>query len=102
MTRKRGKKNVIGLLKREIWERDNYTCFYCLTNMQESYERWRAGNAKRMHVRGLTVDHVIPRSKGGPFSKENLITSCYACNNARGNRPFEEYLAELRQTQPLF
>ncbi|GGA20294.1 MULTISPECIES: HNH endonuclease [unclassified Okeania] len=33
----------------------------------------------------LTIEHLLPRSKGGSNSKENLRLSCFKCNNSRGN-----------------
>jgi len=52
----------------EIWERDNFTCLNC-------------GERKR-----LTIDHIIPESKGGTLVKENLQTLCKSCNSKKGNR----------------
>lgn len=37
-----------------------------------------------------TVDHVLPRSRGGPDSWENLVACCVRCNNVKGNRTPEE------------
>lgn len=53
--------------KRGVLERDNYTCAYC------------GGH-------GDTVDHVLPQSRKGPNSWENLITSCKPCNNYKDDR----------------
>jgi 5-methylcytosine-specific restriction endonuclease McrA len=55
--------------------RDRYTCQYCGAN----------GSAAN-----LTLDHVIPRSRGGGSSWENLTTCCHPCNNKKGNRTPEE------------
>jgi 5-methylcytosine-specific restriction endonuclease McrA len=38
--------------------------------------------------RGLTLDHVTPRSQGGSDRPENLITACYSCNSARQDAPY--------------
>ncbi len=64
---------TIPLTKREIFRRDNYTCQYC----------GRQGGK-------LTLDHVIPRHRGGTFSWENLVTACAACNQRKGDRTPEE------------
>lgn len=45
--------------------RDNFTCAYC--------------NTRRSH-KSLTIDHVLPRSKGGKTSWENTVTACKPCN----------------------
>lgn len=60
------------LSKSGVLKRDGFKCAYC-------HER-----------RADTVDHIIPRSKGGPDSWENLISSCLTCNQEKGNRTPEE------------
>ncbi|HEY8416138.1 MAG TPA: RRXRR domain-containing protein, partial [Thermaerobacter sp.] len=39
----------------------------------------------------LTIDHVLPRSRGGTNAWENLLPACWACNQAKGNRTPEEW-----------
>jgi 5-methylcytosine-specific restriction endonuclease McrA len=53
--------------KRRMFERDNYTCAYC------------GGGAN-------TVDHVVPRDSGGMTTWTNTVSSCFKCNNKKGNR----------------
>ncbi|WP_052891092.1 HNH endonuclease [Thermogemmatispora carboxidivorans] len=68
-----------------IFLRDEETCQYC---------------GKR--TRELTLDHVIPRSRGGKSTWENLVTSCKACNSKKGNRLLKEVNMRLiRQPRPL-
>ncbi|MCK9603246.1 MAG: HNH endonuclease [Candidatus Omnitrophica bacterium] len=57
--------------KRAILTRDGFQCAYC-------------------GERGTTVDHIIPQSKGGGNTWENLITACQACNNRKSDRTPEE------------
>jgi 5-methylcytosine-specific restriction endonuclease McrA len=57
------------ITRRAVFARDRWTCQYC------GHER---GN--------LTVDHVIPRSRGGSSSWENIVTCCAPCNRRKGNR----------------
>jgi 5-methylcytosine-specific restriction endonuclease McrA len=64
-----------ALSRKNIMMRDRYSCQYC----------HRAGGAS-----DLTLDHVIPRSRGGESSWENLVASCHQCNNRKGNRTPEE------------
>src|SRR3954454_1753926 len=61
---------------------DGWRCVYCGTT---------AGR--------LTLDHVIPRSRGGESVWENVVTACAPCNLRKGNRTLEESGLEL-QTQP--
>ena len=57
------------ITRRAVFARDRWTCQYC------GHER---GN--------LTVDHVIPRSKGGSSSWDNIVTCCAPCNRRKGDR----------------
>ena len=57
------------ITRRAVFARDLWTCQYC------------------GHQRGnLTVDHVIPRSKGGTSTWENIVTCCAPCNRRKGDR----------------
>jgi site-specific DNA-methyltransferase (adenine-specific) len=47
--------------------------------------------------RNMTVDHIIPQSKGGQNNPENLQLLCGACNSMKGNRPMEYLLAKLQK-----
>lgn len=58
--------------RREVLRRDNHTCQYC-------------GSSKH-----LTIDHVIPRSKGGQHSWDNVVAACERCNSAKGDRLLHE------------
>jgi 5-methylcytosine-specific restriction endonuclease McrA len=55
------------ITRRAVFARDNWTCQYCGARAN------------------LTVDHVIPRSKGGPSSWDNIVASCAPCNRRKGN-----------------
>jgi 5-methylcytosine-specific restriction endonuclease McrA len=63
----------IELSRKNILRRDGYRCQYCGTTSGE-----------------LTVDHIIPKSRGGADTWENLVTACISCNNRKGNRTPEE------------
>lgn len=63
----------IPLTRRNILERDRQTCQYC------SYKGEQ-----------LTLDHVIPRSRGGGDTWENLVTACVRCNVKKGSRTPKE------------
>jgi 5-methylcytosine-specific restriction endonuclease McrA len=76
-----------ALSRKNILMRDRYTCQYCL----------RSGNAGE-----LTLDHVVPRSRKGESSWENLVACCNRCNNVKGNRTPEEAGMNLaRQPRPF-
>ncbi|MEL4895810.1 HNH endonuclease [Crocosphaera sp. Alani8] len=69
----------IPLTRRNILERDRHTCQYCNYKGEQ-----------------LTLDHVIPRSRGGGDSWENLVTACVTCNVKKGNRTPKEANMKLR------
>lgn len=60
---------VLRPTRANIMLRDEDTCQYC-----------------GKHSRELTLDHVIPRSRGGLSTWENLVACCRACNGRKGNR----------------
>ena len=57
-----------------LW-RDNYQCQYC---------------AKKFPELELTLDHIIPKSRGGQNTWENLVTACKKCNQKKGSRLLHE------------
>ncbi|MCH8927890.1 MAG: HNH endonuclease [Candidatus Marinimicrobia bacterium] len=66
-------RNSIVLTRKNILKRDSLSCQYCGTKSSP-----------------LTVDHIIPKVKGGKDSWENLTTACVSCNNKKGNRTLRE------------
>jgi 5-methylcytosine-specific restriction endonuclease McrA len=56
------------ITRRAVFARDSWTCQYC---------------GRTSH---LTVDHVLPRSRGGTSVWENIVTSCAPCNRRKGDR----------------
>ncbi len=69
------------ITRRAVFARDDWTCQYCGSRSN------------------LTVDHVIPRSKGGPSSWENIVASCAPCNRRKGDRLAPQVGMQL-QRQP--
>ena len=67
--------------RRNVLRRDTYTCQYCGSEQD------------------LTLDHVLPRSRGGRHGWENVITACRPCNQRKGNRTPDEAGMPLR-TRP--
>ena len=59
-------------LRKEILKRDDYTCAKCGANMYDE-----------PHLL-LEIDHIIPISKGGLTTKDNLQTLCWRCNRSKG------------------
>jgi 5-methylcytosine-specific restriction endonuclease McrA len=65
--------------RRALFARDGWRCVYCGTTSGR-----------------LTLDHVVPRSRGGDSVWENVVTSCAPCNLRKGNRSLEESGLQLR------
>ena len=68
--------------RRNVFWRDSYTCQYCANIFSENR---------------LTLDHVTPRSKGGPKTWENIVTACHKCNQRKGDKlPHEANMIPIR------
>lgn len=68
-----------------VFIRDQFTCQYCL----QEFPRQK-----------LNLDHVMPRSRGGKTSWENVVTSCHACNRRKADRtPSEANMPLSRKPQ---
>ena len=64
----------------QLIERDGPACVWC------GRELWR---------RDLTLEHVVPRSRGGHATAENAVVACRSCNKRRGSRPVDAYVRDL-------
>ena len=76
-----------SLSRKNILMRDRYMCQYCQRILPSSE---------------LTLDHVIPRSRAGETTWENLVACCHRCNNRKGGRtPDEAGMRLLRAPRPF-
>jgi len=66
--------------RKNIMHRDNYTCQYC-------------GKVSS----SLTIDHIIPKSKGGKSTWENVVAACARCNSLKADKTLEESGLRLRK-----
>jgi 5-methylcytosine-specific restriction endonuclease McrA len=64
--------------RKMIYKRDDYECQYCGTK------------------KDLTIDHVIPRSKGGKDTWNNLVCACTTCNVKKGNKLLKDTNMKLK------
>lgn len=77
------KPTPIPLTKKNVLLRDDYTCQYCSRHVEAAV---------------ATVDHVIPRARGGRSSFENLVCCCTSCNGRKRDRsPAEAGMQLLRK-----
>jgi len=86
LVRRKARKTV-SFSKKNILRRDNFTCQYC-------------GNKDHP----LTVDHIIPKSRGGETIWTNVVVACKPCNMKKGSRTAREANMKLGQspTRPKF
>jgi 5-methylcytosine-specific restriction endonuclease McrA len=76
-----------ALSRKNILLRDRNSCQYCGTGLPAS---------------DLTLDHVMPRSRGGSSTWENLVACCHECNRRKGNRtPTEAGMKLLKEPRPF-
>jgi len=68
-------------LRRRVLERDGYYCVYCDEDLRDAE---------------IHMDHVIPESKGGPTTYDNLQVTCRKCNLAKGVLTESEFTNRLR------
>jgi len=64
-----------ALSRKNILMRDRNTCQFC---------------ARTLPAAELTLDHIVPRSRGGESTWDNLVACCHPCNNRKGDRLLEE------------
>ena len=76
-----------ALSRKNILMRDRYTCQYCHRTLPSNE---------------LTLDHVMPRSRMGESSWENLVACCVGCNNRKGNRTPDEAGMKLSKQPRAF
>ena len=69
----------VKLTRREVFIRDNFTCQYC----------GRQGH-------DLTIDHIVPRSRGGSHTWENLVSACKTCNHRKGGKTLAQARMALK------
>jgi 5-methylcytosine-specific restriction endonuclease McrA len=76
-------RNKVRFSRTNVFLRDGFRCQYC---------------GERRPASELNYDHVVPRFRGGKTVWENIVTSCYACNDRKGSRtPDEAGMTLLRQ-----
>lgn len=72
--------NVLKYSRHNIFQRDNYECQYC---------------GKHFSKRDLTLDHILPKSRGGRAAWNNIVSACKPCNSRKGNLLLSETTMKL-------
>jgi len=70
----------LPVTRRTVLARDHYTCQYC---------------GRQWPRKDLTIDHMLPRSRGGHTTWENVVAACQRCNGRKGDRTPEEASMKL-------
>jgi 5-methylcytosine-specific restriction endonuclease McrA len=80
----RRRREAAGAKRMRIYMRDKFRCQYCGD---------KGGAAE------LTLDHILPRSRGGDNSPVNIVTACVGCNQRKGSRTPDEARMPLLTSQ---
>lgn len=80
----RRRREASGSKRLRIYIRDKFRCQYC---------------GVKKNAGDLTLDHILPRSRGGDNSPVNVVTACVACNNRKGDRTPAEARMPLLTSQ---
>ena len=71
-------RHSVPLSRRALFARDGGRCVYCAAP-------------------ATSIDHVIPRSRGGAHAWENVVSACHRCNHTKADKPLKELGWRLRQ-----
>jgi len=80
------KRQASGAKRMKIYLRDGYKCQYCNTKVNKKHPTLN----RVLTVQDLTLDHIMPKSRGGAGIPENLVTACKPCNQRKADRTPEE------------
>jgi len=71
-------RNSVPLTRRAIFARDGGKCVYC-------------------QAPAASIDHVMPRSRGGGHTWENVVSACHRCNHAKADRTLKDLGWKLKR-----
>lgn len=73
--------------RKKVWAKTGYRCWYCGVTPPE---------------KEMTIDHVVPISRGGQSNQKNLVPCCMLCNSAKGSLRVEEFRElQIKRSQNL-
>jgi 5-methylcytosine-specific restriction endonuclease McrA len=85
-------KRSVSFSRKNIFERDKYQCQYCKIKPPS-----KRTALKWIEDKALTFDHVVPRSRGGRTTWDNIVTACFNCNAKKGNKTPQELGWKLKK-----
>jgi 5-methylcytosine-specific restriction endonuclease McrA len=78
--------------RKNIMARDNHQCQYCGATAEPRPNR----GGRKYHLAAMTIDHVVPRSRGGRTDWDNVVACCGRCNARKGGRLPQEAGMKLK------
>jgi len=89
-----------GAKREKIYQRDKFRCQYCNIRVGQINKKLEGG-ARIMTRADLTLDHILPQSRGGATRPDNLVTCCKPCNQRKADRTPEEAHMPLLTSETL-
>ncbi len=74
-------------MRRRVFRESGYVCAMCgITGEERRFPKGGYGYYTRLPGVYLSIDHIIPKSKGGTHTRENLRVLCTPCNTRKGTK----------------
>jgi 5-methylcytosine-specific restriction endonuclease McrA len=95
--------NAVTFSRRNIFKRDRYTCQFCgrqgrfVGDQRCDSASGSVSRLGQLATEDLTIDHVLPRSRGGTSTWENCVLACLECNKRKADRTPDEAHMPLRK-----
>lgn len=78
-------------VRSRVWERDGWRCRFCGQKVVPPRQH-KYGEKIKFSSNTATIDHLLPRSRGGLKSLANCVTSCWSCNHDKADLSLHEFL----------
>lgn len=85
--------SVSKKVRAAVLERDGHVCANCGKSLRYTLEEWYRDGELGYVVHGCppTMDHIVPRCRGGSNKADNLTPACMSCNSQKRNKTGDEY-----------
>ena len=92
----RAKHTTLNVKNRPVWDKTDGRCWYCGARLLKPKPNSHTADQRR---KWYTIDHALPRSRGGSDGMTNLLPSCNDCNADKCDMTVEEYRRHLIMRQ---